>query len=172
MTESILVIKILEAIYLQNTQALFFKCSFCAETFESLQSQLHHEKRHEPFRFKCDQCKKSFQFQCELKQHSNIHLPNSKKFKCTSRNCNRRYSSLKALKLHTKVHDEVNYPCDECNKIFNSYQNLSQHKCGIHGDGWVALCGAKFPWPKQMHKHERHCKACCSKYQKTLKKHQ
>ena len=106
------------------------KCSFCAETFESLQSQLHHEKRHEPFRFKCDQCKKSFQFQCELKQHSNIHLPNSKKFKCTSRNCNRRYSSLKALKLYTKVHDEVNYPCDECNKIFNSYQNLSQHKCG------------------------------------------
>ena len=127
-----------------STKQLSFvlKCSFCTKTFESLQSQLCHEKRHEPFRFKCDQCKKSFQFQCELKQHSNIHLLNSKKFKCLSRKCNRRYSFLKTLKVHTKVHDEVNYLCKECNKILNSYQNLSQHKHGMHGDGWVALCGA------------------------------
>ena len=92
------------------------KCSFCAETFESLQSQLCHEKRHEPFRFKCDPCKKSSQFQCELKQHSNIHLLNSKKFKCTSRNCNRRYTTLKALKLHTKLHDEVINPAANATK--------------------------------------------------------
>ena len=110
------------------------KCSFCKETFDSVQNQLHNEKRHEAFRFKCEICNKHFQFKCELKQHSNMHLPSSEKFKCTSRNCTRCYSTLKALKVHTKVHDELVYPCDKCDKQFNSYQNLSQHKCGMHGD--------------------------------------
>ena len=148
-TESILVIKILEGHLSTKHLSFVLKCSFCAGDNLNLFKVNYAMKRgmnHSGS--SCDQCKKSFQFQCELKQHSNIHLPNSKKFKCTSGNCNRRYSSLKALKLHTKVHDEVDYASNKCNKIFNSHQNLSQHKCGMHGDGWVALCGCKVSMAK------------------------
>ena len=72
-------------------------------------------------------------------------------------------SSLQtAMKAHAVIHSGKKFQCSACTESFNAKPYLDQHYQGAHSGGWQVLYGLKFKWPKAMHKHEDHCKKCCS----------
>ena len=83
-----------------------------------------------------------------LEEHEHVHSRKNL-FPCPSQGCKRSYTTKAALNAHMMVHEDKQFKCDTCSKTFNTKPNLQQHIQGKHGEGWRALCGKKFPWPKK-----------------------
>ena len=66
----------------------------------------------------------------------------------------------KALEAPRKIHEAQEFPCNLCDKKFNTEYRLKQHQVGKHGEGTVAFCGRKFQWPDTKYKHQRKCDTC------------
>ena len=66
------------------------------------------------------------------------------------------------MRAYAIIHSGKSFFCSVCGESFNTKPYLDQHFQGTHSGGWQALCGRKYKWPKGMHKHEDHCKKCCS----------
>ena len=44
-----------------------------------------------------------------------------------------------------------------CGQLCVSSNHLKQHMRGMHGEGWVSLCGKKYQWPGTMYSHQQSC---------------
>ena len=107
--------------------------------------------------YKCEVCKKRFQFPKGLWEHAPIHTGKNK-YHCT--NCRQLYNSLRAMKQHGKTHLKIEHSCDICSRTFKDQACLRQHRRGTHGRGWMALCGVVVDWPSKLHRHQKKCKSC------------
>ena len=100
-----------------------------------------------------------------LEEHECVHSGKNL-FPCPSGGCKWKYTTKAALNAHMIIHEEKEFKCYACSETFNTKPNLQQHIQGKHGEGWRALCGKKYMWPKKMHNHERLCKSCMKLDQK------
>ena len=102
-------------------------------------------------------CNKCFHFKCSLEEHCKTHTGLSL-IPCVRKKCGRKC----AMRAHAIIHSGKKYNCSACTESFAAKSYLDHHYQGAHSGGWQAFCGLKFKWPNGMHKHEDHCKKCCS----------
>ena len=140
-----------------------FKCQYCKLTFQTSNGKYKHEITHAPPRFECEyvNCNKHFHYKCSLEEHQKTHtgvglIP------CVGKKCGRKFTSNHAIRAHAIIHSGKKFNCSAYTESFATKLYLDQHYQGAHSGGWQALCGLKFKWLKGMHKHEDHCKKCCS----------
>ncbi|CAH1792293.1 unnamed protein product [Owenia fusiformis] len=77
--------------------------------------------------FVCQKCQKRFSLKKHLEGHDKT-VHQEKIFKCEHENCEKKYSRLKDLKFHAKVHtNEFQCTFKKCTKTFRDKYNLQQH---------------------------------------------
>src|SRR5207249_2371945 len=106
----------------------------------------------------CDTCGKSFVHSCELKKHwERVHNSDgSRRFQCV--HCGKCYQAIEYLKRHEKLHSDVSYSCSDCDKTFQTTDNLKVHRINVHTDVWpysCELCGKRFKMKGNMTKHKK-----------------
>ena len=72
------------------------------------------------------------------------------------------------MKAHAK-HMNIVHQCNVCKRTFKDPAYLRQHRRGVHGRGWTAMCGARVDWPPKLHRHQQKCKDCKEIKEKTGK---
>ncbi|XP_053685609.1 transcription factor grauzone-like [Sabethes cyaneus] len=104
---------------------------------------------------KCEVCSEEFESFRLLKRHySKVHNQNGH-VKC----CALRFTDLKRLKEHIKVHiNPKSFQCNECQKNFSSKRSLFQHQLVMHIPDEQKLfqceqCSKKFAKQYQLNKH-------------------
>ena len=137
-----------------------FRCEFCSSDFQSPNGLFKHKCSHEYLKYKCIACNKKFQFPYQLKAHKSIHT-GLDRYQCGL--CDKDFSTKCARDFHQKSHG-VEIACELCpvttSKRFSNDVALSQHKRGMHGEGWTSHCGDHFKWKSQYTKHMGGCKRC------------
>ena len=133
--------------------------------------------------FCCDQCDKKYTSKTCLYMHRNIHTD---KYKCN--NCERTHQTSSLLKLHQEKcskdvkptaiepsdnssveekvtdnsasHDETFYPCDLCEKVYDSIQTLAFHR-NIHTVNYNCdNCGQSHQNQAELNFHKSRPDAC------------
>ena len=119
----------------ETVGAVRFKCSFCDYKSKYKQAVTHHVERvHLKKRdYNCDQCKKSFHQECDLRKHINtVHLK-QRRFVCET--CGFPCVTKQSLEKHIiNKHKKPVLQCSHCNytetsaKRFYNHYNLSHIK--------------------------------------------
>lgn len=73
-----------------------------------------------------DDCKNRFYQKCDLRSHLLRHF-DDKPFKCQYQNCDKTYTSRKALSLHNKSHLSLGFVCTKCHNKFSTQWMLNKH---------------------------------------------
>ena len=88
--------------------------------------------------------------------YSVVGSPETKKdqkFDCKT--CNKRYSSVKSLRQHAKVHDESNpHKCTVCMKIFPYKSGLERHYTKHTKPHICSTCDKRFAQKRSLIKHQ------------------
>ncbi|XP_055359386.1 zinc finger protein 1035 [Betta splendens] len=132
--------------------APYFPCHVCSKTFSTSESLEDHQRCHlgeKPH--ECEECGKCFFQASQLQQHQRMH---KSEFQCQM--CGRGFVSLFALRKHKhshgksrpyrcskchlsfpghsqlaehmSIHQEENFPCDICNRVFHSKSSRAEHR--------------------------------------------
>lgn len=101
------------------------QCKICFKIVNVINFKSHMDYYHRPGTFRCETCGLSFKNIGILKGHLVSHT--DKKHKCSI--CGRKFRFAKALIGHSKKHEEnrEKFPCNQCDKIFYTKANLSNH---------------------------------------------
>lgn len=128
-------------------------CKLCSESLESLHGlKVHLRDVHQkvidpelndniiPFKldesvFKCVMCSEVFLKVRLLVIHMSVHFNN---YSCDI--CGSGFMTLRLLKKHLEVHENGNFPCDRCDKVFNTTHKLSLHVRGVHLKQYPRRC--------------------------------
>ncbi|KAM3957684.1 uncharacterized protein ACR2FA_008398 [Aphomia sociella] len=129
-------------------------CKICSLRPKDLSELKHHLKEHDklidpelkdniiPFNldghndvYKCVICQESFIKIRILVIHMSIHFNN---YSCEI--CGSGFMTLRLLKKHLEVHENGNFPCDRCNKIFNTAYKRTLHVRGVHMKQFPRRC--------------------------------
>ena len=89
----------------------------------------------------CPTCGKQFYYKDDLKNHIQVH-EGDLKFKCSELNCDKAYSTLKALRKHNKLTHQVDVDsvtCKICNKRLATKYKLKAHML-VHSDAKPFSC--------------------------------
>ena len=89
----------------------------------------------------CPTCGKQFYYKDDLKNHLPIHVGDLK-FKCEKENCDKAYSTIKALKKHVKLTHELDpesVTCKICNKQLSTKFKLKAHML-VHSNAKPFSC--------------------------------
>ena len=106
----------------------------------------------------CGICGKGFNYKNQLEGHIGVHSEEHKKF-CSD--CGRGFASDRTLARHAVIHQNLEFKCPDCPKVFNAKEKLQCHWRGMHGEGFTSLCGLfnyKSPTKRQIHQTE--CTEC------------
>ena len=136
-----------------------FKCKYCPRTYDSHNSKYKHEATHFELRYQCHFCEKRFQFPKQRDKHEGQHTGRGL-FPCTWPSCKAKLSCKDTLNQHIVTHTDERFPCEKCDKDFNTMSNLKAHMKGKHGDGFIALCGAVHDWGDGRSAHQKECDEC------------
>ena len=112
-----------------------FKCETCGQGFtQSSHVKSHYKRVHLKVKnHKCEHCDKSFNAKQELKRHVlTIHDENGPDtLKCEQ--CDFVTKSFQGLRFHSYRHGKPKpYPCDECDKAYETTDRLNLHKINLH----------------------------------------
>ncbi|GBP33057.1 Zinc finger protein 91 [Eumeta japonica] len=120
-------------------------CKICTTPFKDLTSlKVHLKDVHQkpldaevkdnmiPFKldeglYKCFLCDQVFIKVRLLVIHMSVHFSN---YSCDV--CGSGFMTLRLLKKHLEVHESGNFPCDRCEKVFNTSHKRSLHIRGVH----------------------------------------
>ena len=127
---------------------LKFRCQYCPKNYDTYNAHYKHEYKHFQLPYKCHYCEKRFLFPGLQAKHKKQHTGKGL-LPCTWPECKVKLSCKDALRQQIVTHTEVRFPCTQCNKTFNTITNMQQHTKGVHGDGFIALCGAAYDWSDQ-----------------------
>ena len=107
----------------------------------------------------CPTCGKQFYYKDDLKNHMPVHQ-GELKFKCSLSDCDKAYSTLKALKKHNKLTHEVDIDtvtCKICSKQLSTKFKLKAHML-VHSNAKpfsCAHCSETFKEKRNVVKHMR-----------------
>ena len=76
--------------------------------------------------YQCQYCSESFQKYPEFKTHIKIH-ESEKNYKCTVRSCGKLFTDLDLFLEHTSLHENKEYRCHICSKLFKDLNQLNLH---------------------------------------------
>ncbi|KAL0853029.1 hypothetical protein ABMA27_012810 [Loxostege sticticalis] len=106
-------------------------------------------------KFKCTVCKEEFLFFKTLGKHMNEHTSNHV---CDV--CGKCFLLVERLRVHVRLHSEVEMKCDRCDKIFVTKPALKSHIRYVHERKPFAcsICDESFPTYRKRLQHfvERH----------------
>ncbi|KAM8827272.1 zinc finger protein 1035 [Synchiropus picturatus] len=100
------------------------ECAECGKCF-FLAGQLEHHQRMHRSEFQCQLCGKGFVSQFALRKHKNTH-GKSRAHHCTK--CQLTFTGASQLAAHMTSHREENFPCDICDRVFNSKSSRFEHR--------------------------------------------
>ncbi|XP_062561046.1 zinc finger protein ZFP2-like [Armigeres subalbatus] len=107
-----------------------YLCNRCGDRFKTKMAYIGHMASHDPDRYKCDVCGKSYRQAASLRNHKLSHSQ-EKPFSCTI--CGHSTSQKSSLKKHMLTHSETkSYVCDICGDHFRFSSNLIMHKRRKH----------------------------------------
>ncbi|XP_037954807.1 zinc finger protein 432-like [Teleopsis dalmanni] len=90
-------------------------CEICGKQFPTLTRYKMHKVLHEPPKYKCNNCAKTFFRKSHLTEHIKVHS------------------------------NERNHVCEQCGKVFLRRKHLMEHRNGVHYEKIVCkICGCKF----------------------------
>lgn len=146
-----------------------FKCKECDFATVYKQSLQNHVKLHlrkmghqeedgqDPLWFYCDQCGNKYVSQDSLKLHiRNVHDKIIQQFPCQS--CDKVFQTKKMLLKHTAVeHTKQKFPCQFCGKVWPVRNELSTHVRVVHTEAKFKcrFCDKKFKKQSGLLAHER-----------------
>lgn len=162
-------------------------CKLCSISIDSIENLIDHlknvHKKHIftdiinqmlPFKFdnenlQCYICKNIFNKFKKLMEHMNVHYSN---FMCDV--CDAGFLNRRKLYFHKVTHNTGTFPCDQCPKVFSTYNNKRCHERQYHDKAMLinkcGLCNALFKNSRQKDKHlvtehgassfARKCQAC------------
>ena len=92
----------------------------------------------------------------------------SKGFVCTWRGCKKVLANKDSLRQHVLRHQDLKLKCELCTEengeeeahTFPTEMSLKQHQQGLHGNGYIAPCGAVKKWSTEQKKHIKDCDEC------------
>lgn len=115
-----------------------YRCSVegCPKTFVSSSSMKHHvtrihQQKENQYVCEIDGCGKEFRKRNQLKTHKCEHTKIFP-FECSFQGCNQKFTGVKPLQKHSKIHD--GYPCAETNCSFkgNTWTDYQKHRKQQH----------------------------------------
>ena len=108
-------------------------CPVCRKPFQSAEEIIFHLKsEHLQRPFKCTYCRQAFLHEAELENHKAVHeLTEKNLFPCDQ--CNKEYQSLPSLQQHKRDHHTgQEFRCDLCDRVFKCNRYLQEHKLKRH----------------------------------------
>ena len=129
-----------------NTEDNFnISCCICQKKFllrNNLEKHLRNvHNQGEGTKHFCPTCGKQFYYKDDLKNHILVHQ-GELNFKCSEMNCEKAYSTLKALRKHHKLTHNVDIEsvtCKVCNKKLATKYKLKAHML-VHSDAKLFSC--------------------------------
>ena len=141
-----------------------FHCRYCGENFKTFSGRYKHLMIHLGYKYKCKTCGDVFRYPYERRDHEKKHTKLGL-FPCKEENCNKSFTTTKALGQHSQVHMDEKFTCNACDKEFNTKGYLQQH-FQVHDKNFVARCGRKCKNPTDRQKHQKECAKCLAKKKK------
>ena len=124
--------------------AFRFKCKLCGAEYLTYNARFKHEETHKAPAFICPykRCNKSFHYERDYKQHKQVHTGKNK-YPFPTRGSNKSYTTMAALKFHMKLHEDLQFICDTCGKIFHRRLTTATHAgcifVGVEGIMWGSI---------------------------------
>jgi len=126
--------------------------------------QIHIEGVHNQQKFICDQCGQALSTRQGLRQHSLIHVEDSKSIQC--QRCEKKFRHLSTYRKHiSRVHDfhpDRRLPCQYCGKLYNHKEGLIRHVKKYHSLAFGSTpehsckdCGKSFVYRYDLNKHTK-----------------
>lgn len=91
-----------------------------------------HEKVTRGIDYPCLECDLSFSRRSDLREHSFEHY-SGKIFYCDVHECGMKFKKRKLLTIHSVVHKEITWPCDQCSLTFQTKGGRKKHQTKMHG---------------------------------------
>lgn len=108
-----------------------FSCSICPKVFKNRDTRDNHETRDHPDGrveiYKCRKCKKGFNYERDLKEHSFVHFT-GEAHHCDFPGCEKKFQKRCQLQKHQRTHALPDSSCGKCNKSFKTSFNLKRHE--------------------------------------------
>ncbi|XP_017288743.1 zinc finger protein 1035 [Kryptolebias marmoratus] len=100
------------------------ECAECGKCFFHA-SQLQQHRRMHKSEFQCQTCGRGFVSLFALRTHKHTH-GKSRQYRCSK--CHLFFTGPTQLAEHMSTHREESFPCDICNKVFQSKSSRAEHR--------------------------------------------
>ena len=114
-----------------------FQCKFCGKQYDSFNGCYKHERSaHSKKNYFCSICGHAFDYKSQVEGHMPIHNPAQKVY-CET--CGKGFATTISKKRHSVIHMNLQFPCGNCTKVFNTPEKRQRHFKGTHGTGYQSL---------------------------------
>lgn len=135
-----------------------YMCPICNQPYINNFKVVDHMRIHKEPSFVCDLCGKNFVRRFSLKLH--IESVHAKKCDVQCDKCpHKKFKTVRALQIHTRAQHSDNpyrYPCELCDRIFNSSTDRRRHRWthgGFPTPHACLVCDKAFHEKKQLRMH-------------------
>ena len=116
-----------------------FLCKYCSKQYDSFSGSYKHERSaHGVKNYFCSICGHGFDYKLQVESHMPVHNPSQKVY---CKTCGKGFATTTSKKRHSVIHMNLQFPCPNCTKVFNTLEKCRHHFKGTHGPGYQSLCG-------------------------------